>query len=178
MAVTITRADLAARIRLGRTPTELTEADQILAYATEVVTKHAPTAPDVVMNEAVFRMAGYIYDRPFASADTRFSNVLRNSGAASALMPYRMHGAGVEATGTSPASAAANAVTGLAIVGGNILVTYGDGSTENVPLPPAIGGVTVTMIDRNGDDLTVTYSDGTTIDVPLPAGGNLQWPGL
>ena len=33
MAVTITRADLAARIRLGRTATELTEADQILAYA-------------------------------------------------------------------------------------------------------------------------------------------------
>ena len=94
MAVTITRADLAARIRLGRTPTELNEADQILAYATEAVTRHAPNAPDVIHDEAVFRMAGYIYDRPFASADTRFSNVLRNSGAASALLPYRMHGAG------------------------------------------------------------------------------------
>ena len=94
MAVTITRADLAARIRLGRTPTELDETDQILAYATEAVIHHAPNAPDVVHNEAVFRLAGYIYDRPFASADTRFSNVMRNSGAASALLPYRMHGAG------------------------------------------------------------------------------------
>ena len=173
MAVTITRADLAARIRLGRTATELTEADQILAYAAEAVTRHAPNAPDVVHNEAAYRMAGYIYDRPFASADTRFSNVLRNSGAASALLPYRMHGAGVEATARR-----SSAVTGLAIVGGNILVTYGDGSTENVPLPPAIGGVTVTMNERVGANLTVTYSDGTTIDVPLPAGGGLQWPGL
>ena len=86
MAVTITRADLAARIRLGRTATELTEADQILAYAAEAVTRHAPNAPDVVHNEAAYRMAGYIYDRPFASADTRFSNVLRNSGAASAFV--------------------------------------------------------------------------------------------
>ena len=94
MAVTITRADLAKRIRLGRTQTELDEADQILAYATEAVTHHAPDAPDVVHNEAVFRLAGYIYDRPFASADTRFANALRNSGAASALLPYREHRAG------------------------------------------------------------------------------------
>ena len=94
MAVTITRAQLAARIRLGRTQTELDETDELLSYASEVVTRHAPDAPDVVMNEAVYRLAGYIYDRPFASADTRFSNVLRNSGAASALLPYRMHGAG------------------------------------------------------------------------------------
>ena len=91
MAVTISRADLAKRIRLGRTQTELDEADQILAYATEAVIKHAPNAPDVVHNEAVYRLAGYVYDRPFASADFRFSNALRNSGAAAALLPYRVH---------------------------------------------------------------------------------------
>ena len=85
MAVTITRAQLAARIRLGRTDTELDEAEQILVYATEAVTKHAPDAPDVVHNEAVYRLSGYVYDRPFASADTRFSNALRNSGAAAAF---------------------------------------------------------------------------------------------
>ena len=68
MAVTITRANLAARIRLGRTPTELDETDELLAYATEAVTHHAP---DVVHNEAVYRLAGYIYDRPLASADTK-----------------------------------------------------------------------------------------------------------
>ena len=95
MAVTILRAQLAARLRLGRTQTELDETDQLLAYATEAVTRHAPDAPDVVMNEAVYRLAGYIYDRPFASADTRFSNAMRNSGAASALLPYRNHRLGL-----------------------------------------------------------------------------------
>ena len=182
MAVTITRAQLAARIRLGRTQTELDETDELLAYATEAVQHHAPDAPDVVQNEAVYRLAGYVYDRPFASGDTRFSNALRNSGAASALLPYREHRLGLtgaDAAGTSTATAAGNAVTGIAIVGGNILVTYGNGSTENVPLPPAIGGVTITMIDRSGDDLEVTYSDGTVVTVPLPpGGGNLNRPGL
>ena len=95
MAVTITSAELAARIRLGTSASELAEVDQILAYATEVVTNTAPNAPDVVHNEAVYRLAGYIYDRPFASADTRFSNGVRNSGAAAALLPYRDHQAGI-----------------------------------------------------------------------------------
>ena len=95
MAVTILRAQLAARLRLGRTPTELDETDQLLAYSTEAVTRLAPNAPDVVHNEAVYRLAGYIYDRPFASADTRFSNAMRNSGAASALLPYRQHRLGL-----------------------------------------------------------------------------------
>ena len=45
MAVTITRAQLAARIRLGRTQTELDETDELLAYATETVTKHWPRTP-------------------------------------------------------------------------------------------------------------------------------------
>ena len=95
MAVTITRAQLAARLRLGRTPTELDETDQLLDYCTEAVTRHAPNAPDVVHNEAAFRLSGYIYDRPFASQSTRFSNVMRNSGAASALLPYREHRLGL-----------------------------------------------------------------------------------
>ena len=94
MAVTITRAQLAQRLRLGRTQTELDETDELLAYATEAVIHHAPDAPDVVHNQAVYQIAGYVYDRPFASVDTRFANVLRNSGAAAVLLPYREHRAG------------------------------------------------------------------------------------
>ena len=110
MAVTILQAQLAARLRLGRTQIELDETDELLAYSTEAVTRHAPDAPDVVHNEAVYRLAGYIYDRPFASQSTRFSNALRNSGAASALLPYRQHRLGLsgdDTAGTSPATAEA-----------------------------------------------------------------------
>ena len=95
MAVTIDRVALAKRLRIGQSASELEEVDDLLAYATEAVTNNAPGAPDVVHNEAVYRLAGYIYDRPFASADTRFSNVVRNSGAASALLPYRQHRLGL-----------------------------------------------------------------------------------
>jgi hypothetical protein len=150
MAVTILRAQLAARLRLGRTQTELDETDELLAYATEAVTKHAPDAPDVVQNEAVYRLAGYVYDRPFASADTRFANALRNSGAASALLPYREHRAGV--TGGDAATvqgSAGNPVIDVQIVGGNLVTTFADGTTESQPLP----------------------AGGT-------GGGNLRWPGL
>ena len=104
MAVTITRAQLAARMRLGRTQTELDETDELLAEASAAVERLAPNAPDVIHNMAVWRFCSYAYDRPFASADTRFSNVMRNSGAASALLPYRMHGAGGEAIGISYAT--------------------------------------------------------------------------
>ena len=95
MAVTILRAQLAARLRLGRTQTELDEVDHLLAEASEAVTRLAPNAPDVIHDLAVYRYAGYSYDRPFASADTRFSNVMRNSGAAAALLPYREHRLGL-----------------------------------------------------------------------------------
>ena len=103
MAVTITRAQLAQRLRQGRTQTELDETDELLAYATEAVTHHAPDATDTVHNQAVFMLAGYIYDRPFASADTRFSNALRNSGAASVLLPYRDHRLGLSGGDTPEA---------------------------------------------------------------------------
>ncbi len=178
MAVTITRAQLAARMRLGRTQTELDETDELLAEATEAVIRLAPNAPDVIHNMAVWRFCSYAYDRPFASADTRFANVMRNSGAAAALLPYRVHRLGLSGGDEGNGTAAADAITGIAVVGGNIVVTYGDGRTENVPLPPSVGGVSVTMIERTGDNLTVTYSDGSTVLVLLPEGGNLNWPGL
>ena len=95
MAVTITRAQLAARMRLGRTQTELDETDELLAEATEAVIRLAPNAPDVIHNMAVWRYAAYSYDRPFASQSTRFSNVMRFSGAAAALLPYREHRLGL-----------------------------------------------------------------------------------
>ena len=95
MAVTILRAQLAARLRLGRTQTELDEVDHLLAEASEAVTRLAPNAPDVIHDLAVYRYAAYSYDRPFASQSTRFANVMRNSGAASALLPYRKHRLGL-----------------------------------------------------------------------------------
>ena len=46
------------------------------------------------MNEAVRRLAGYLFDQPEAARGDAYSNALRNSGAQRMLLPYRLHRAG------------------------------------------------------------------------------------
>ena len=94
MAVTITVSALRDALRIGETAEETAEVTRLLAYATEAVERYAPDAPDVVQNEAVIRLAGYIYDSPNTSARTGYANALSNSGAADMLFPYRVHRAG------------------------------------------------------------------------------------
>ena len=94
MAVTLTQAELAAALRLGSSAEEVAESTRLLAYATEAVSKHTPEAPTVVSNESAIRLAGYVYDQPFAGVGDRYANALRNSGAARMLLPYRVHRAG------------------------------------------------------------------------------------
>ena len=93
-AVTLTAAELAAALRLGDSTEETAEARRLLAYATEAVTKHAPTAPEATANEAVIRLAAYLYDQPNAGRGMGYANAGRNSGAWAILLPYRVHRAG------------------------------------------------------------------------------------
>ena len=44
MAVTLTVEELKNALRLGDSPEELAEATRLLAYASEAVVKHAPSA--------------------------------------------------------------------------------------------------------------------------------------
>ena len=94
MAVTLTTAALAAAIRVGDSTEELAEVTRLLDYATEAVTKHAPDAPAAVHNEAVVRLAGYLFDQPQASRRDNHAFALRSSGAARMLLPYTEHGVG------------------------------------------------------------------------------------
>ena len=105
VAVTLTAAQLAEAIRIGATPEETAQATRLLAVATEAVTKHAPDAPDVVHDEAVIRVAGYLFDAPQAAQGTGYADILRNSGARALLLPYRVHRAG--STGADVETAAA-----------------------------------------------------------------------
>ena len=99
MAVTLTAAQLAESLRLDATSTsELAQATRLLAYCTEVASRHLGDAygdaPAVVVNEAVIRLAGYLYDQPNAGRGVGFASALRNSGAGAMLLPYRIHRAG------------------------------------------------------------------------------------
>ena len=98
MAVTLTVAALSQSIRLGGSDEETAQATRLLAYATEAISRHLGTAyddaPEAVVNEAAIRLAGYLYDQPTAAGGASFANAVRNSGAASMLLPYRVHRAG------------------------------------------------------------------------------------
>ena len=95
MAVNLTVSALLAALRLGTTTEETNEATRLLAYATLAVEKHAPDAPEAAQNEAVIRLAGYVFDQPFAGRGNAYANALRNSGAESMLAPWVTHRAGV-----------------------------------------------------------------------------------
>ena len=109
MAVDINVEALQDALRLGTTDAETAQATRLLAYATEAVEKHAPgeDVPVTIQNEAVVRLAGYLFDQPTAGRGAAYANALRNSGAAAILSPYRIHRAG-SVEGSVAAQAAAD----------------------------------------------------------------------
>ena len=151
MAVTLTIAQLSAAVRLGDTAEETAQATRLLNLATQAIAKHAPDAPDVVQNEAVIRVAGYLYDAPQASAGAGFADILRNSGAAALLLPYRIHRAGSTAEAVAAARAvgtADNPVVDVSVAGITLTVTFADGSQETHTLPAGTGEAAVDDVAR------------------------------
>ena len=95
MAVTIKRKALCHALRLGDSDAEMAEVERLLTYATTAVTRHVAICPDEVHNESVCRLAGYLFDQPNAGRGLAYGNAMRNSGAASILLPWRTHRAGI-----------------------------------------------------------------------------------
>ena len=95
MAVTVTAQQLAYRLRLIADTAEVLEEPQLsvvtdlLGAASALVLAYAATAPDAVHNEAVTRLAGFLYDSPLG-ASGRFQNALHQSGATAILAPFRI----------------------------------------------------------------------------------------
>ena len=142
MAVAVTAAELAAAIRLGDSTEETAEATRLLAYATAAVVKHVPDAPDAIHNEAVIRLAAYLYDQPNAGRGAAYANALRNSGSAAILLPYRIHRAGVSdavAEAQAAVGTVGNPVVDVRITGAAIVVTFADGNRESYDLPAVEG---------------------------------------
>ena len=150
MVVTLEITELVAALRLSDSAEELAEATRLLAYATEAVEKHVPTAPDAVHNEAVRRLAGYLYDQPEAARGDAYANALRNSGAARMLLAYRVHRAGysdaVEAA-QAAVGTTSNPVTGLEVNGSELVVSFEDGTSEVLDLPGG-GGMEKPHVDQ------------------------------
>ena len=94
MAVTITVAELQAALRLGDSAEETAEVTRLHAYSVEAVTEHAPNASETDMNEAVRRLSDFCLICPKQGATRPKRTLMRNTGAARMLLPYRVHRAG------------------------------------------------------------------------------------
>ena len=76
MSVTLTVDTLMANLAIDDIDDNRVLVTARLAYVTEAVEHYAPSAPDVVHNEAAIRLAGYLYDQPRAGSGTRYANGL------------------------------------------------------------------------------------------------------
>ena len=143
MAVTLDTAGLASALRMGDTDEETAEATRLLAFATTSVVKHAPAAPDVVHNEAAIRVAGYLFDMPNAGRGAGYADALRNSGAMSILLPYRVHRAG----STAPAADETPAADALSLLGTEVVVVTAPQTWGPTALPRPRGAVAGISVD-------------------------------
>ena len=150
MAVTLTQVQLSAAIRLGDSTEETAESMRLLTYVMAAISRHLgdayEDAPEVIVNEAAIRLAGYLFDQPNAGRGVSFANSGRNSGAWAILLPFRVHRAGTTGEAVAAAQEAVgtvnNSVTDVSVdaVAGTITVTFADGTTRTDDLPAGMGG--------------------------------------
>ena len=139
MAVTLSVAELARAVRAGTTDAETAELTRLLAVGSDVVIQFAPDAPEAILNEAVVRVCGWLYDAP--TTGVRMANPLRNSGAAALLQPHRDKGAGIIA-GDSSGGQPVPSGSGLPPLpgSGSFILAVKDGALTWIefPLPPVV----------------------------------------
>ena len=172
MAVTLSVVQLAAAIRVGDSTEETAEVTRIRSYAAEAVTSRAPTAPDAVHDEAVVRLAGYLFDMPQAARGQAYANAMRNSGAGRMLLPYAVHGAGSTAVSVGAAQglvgSLGNPVVDVSVDAGagTITVTFADGTSRTDDLPAGTGGGGVDQTARDA----AAAAQATATDAGTAAG--------
>ena len=150
MAINLSTSALLSALRLSDTPEENQEATRLLAFATETISTYLGDAyagaPSAVLNESAIRLCGYLFDQPYATRSTAFSNALRNSGAGAMLLPYRVHRGGLVSGAEAVAAAQAavgstgNPVVNVEVSGSTMTITFADGTTRTEALPSGMGG--------------------------------------
>lgn len=99
-----------------------------------------------------------------ADAAQKLASQVRNLGAVPVVAPPRPGAQGPP----GPTGPAGRGIVATAIVNGNLVISYSDGTTANVGEVVGRAGTngrSVTSTAIVGDHLDVTYSDGTTTDV-------------
>ena len=107
MAVTLIQ--LAASLRLGDgviAPTEPVAGilSRLLGVSQAFVALAAPAAPEVIADEAITRMAAYLYDSPTAASGDRYAAAWRNSGAEALVSRWVVRRAGSDGEVVGPST--------------------------------------------------------------------------
>ena len=174
MAITLTAEQLRTALRITD-PDETGEITRLLAVYTEVVQRYSPDAPSNIANEALIRLAAYVYDKPNAPRGTGYSKALANSGAGGLLLPYRVHRAGsvsggtestesTPSTGLTPSTPSTQGVDQVARDTANDALNKANMAltdiAELIPLIQAKGDpipkATNTLVDQETDDTAYT----------------------
>ena len=103
-----------------------------------------------------------MYDAPSVASGASFANAVRNSGCGRILLPYRLHGAGVEDDGATAAASVGtdgNPVVGVSYSGTTLTVTYADGTAETFSIAGGGGGGTVDQVARDAAEAAQTDAD-------------------
>ena len=103
----------------------------------------APGAPEPIQDEAVIRLAAYLYDSPPAASGSGFSDAWRNSGASGLVQRWRV-----------------------------VRVSFGEeqaASVRETPVAPE-GLITITLMYGVADTRTGPIINPRTIEVPVPGG--------
>ena len=122
-----------------------------------------------IKDEAAIRMASYVYDQP--NAPSRGAAAAWNSSGASALCaPWRVRRAGgALAQDETTDGLASNPVTALEVVGGALVATFADGTTQSLDLPS--GGVDQTARDAAAAAQSTADARTTTVEAQAEARG-------
>lgn len=96
MPITIDVADVAVSLRLAtekaNVPAPVTVVlGAVVSAGAEIIVRHAPQAPDAVLNLALIRICGYLYEADPTRSARGQENALRTSGAAALLSQWRVH---------------------------------------------------------------------------------------
>ena len=99
MAVTISQLGVHLRVsadpNVAPTGAVGTVLARVLRTSVAMVETYAPGAPEAIRDEAVVRLAGWLYDSDPSGATAGGPQALRSSGAASLLGPYRIRRGGL-----------------------------------------------------------------------------------
>ena len=93
MAVDVTQLGAALRITDGSAePVEPIRSilSRYLGVGQALVEQQAAAAPEAIQDEAIIRMAAYLYDSPPAAAGSGFADAWRNSGASALVLRWRV----------------------------------------------------------------------------------------